>query len=91
MNRITNKLLEKRVELLNNMLDRPTEPYQQIDGKLKANIGNIYLDHAYGGVGLYEMANDGGGVKNITYGHMTKRELDNFITGMLSALRLTGL
>lgn len=83
--RVTIKRLENRIKYLNEQLGRPIAPYtKDKSGKFKANIGNLHLAEEYGGVGLYEMATAGGGVNNIAGGIMTKRELDNFISGMMA-------
>jgi hypothetical protein len=90
MNRITEKDLESTVEYLNRLTDSPSTPYTRIDDKLQANIGNYHLSHAYGGVKLHRMVNEGGGVREpISTGYTTKRDLYNqmhaFIRGLESA------
>jgi uncharacterized membrane protein YqiK len=60
--RITDSMLNARVKRLNELTQSPAEPYSRIDGKNVANIGNFHLSHAYGGVCLHRMYNDGGGV-----------------------------
>lgn len=45
-------------------------------GRNNATIGMFYIDGAYGGVALYCMVTNGGGVSDVfNRGHMTKREL----------------
>lgn len=73
--RITEKYLQATCDRINRVLDQPLEPYARIDGNLVANIGCYHLDHAYGRVALYQMDNDGGGVRDIFGGHLTKRDL----------------
>jgi hypothetical protein len=76
MDRITNKQLSALCEWLNEITDSPAEPYTQIDGKLRANIGNYHISGAYGGVCLHRMMNESGGVNTpLSSGHGTKREL----------------
>lgn len=83
--RITKQRLENRVAILNRILKRPTEPWKTKAGGLVANIGNLHISGAYGGVALYEMDSTGGGVNDISgFGHQSKRELDTFISGMLA-------
>ena len=78
MQRITEAHLQAQVNRLNKLTGSPAEPYT--NGK--ANIGNFHLSHAYGGVCLHRMYNDGGGVSSpLSTGHVTKREL----AGLLSA------
>ena len=73
--RITEKDLQATCDRINRMLDQPHEPYARIEGKFVANIGCYHLSHAYGGVALHQMASEGGGVRDILGGHLTKREL----------------
>ena len=73
--RITEKDLRATCDRINRMLDQPLEPYVRIEGKLMANVGCYHLNHAYGGVALYQMASEGGGVRDIFGGHLTKRDL----------------
>jgi len=87
--RITDAWLEKRVGLLNDMLGRPKTQYtKKADGGLTGNRGNLFIDHAYGGVKVAEMAGNGTGENNISDGYVPKKELNNFINGMIAAVRL---
>lgn len=74
-------MLQARVGWLNDLTKQPKAPYTRgRDGKLKANIGNYHLSHAYGGVNLCQMVSEGGGVRTIfSCGHIPKRELFNRI------------
>jgi hypothetical protein len=85
MQRITEADLQAKVNRLNRITGSPAEPYT--DGK--ANIGNYHLSHAYGGVCLHRMYNDGGACTTpLIGGHVSKRELagllDAFINGIES-------
>lgn len=73
--RLTQKDLQATCDCINRTMDTPFEPYARIEGKMVANIGCYHLNHAYGGVALYQMVNDGGGVRDIFGGHLTKRDL----------------
>lgn len=73
--RITEKDLQATCDRINRVLDKPLEPYARIEGKLVANIGCYHLDHAYGGVALYQMGNECSSVRDIFGGHLTKRDL----------------
>lgn len=85
--RITQAWLEKRVALINDMMGNPEAAYTRgADGGLKNNQGHLYIDHAYGGVGLEEMGRSGANA--ISGGHVPKRELNTFLDGMIGALRL---
>jgi len=71
--RITEKMLQRKVDLLNEMTGNPAGSWEKAG---KANIGNYHLSFAYGGVALNQMTNTGGGVTDIfSVGHMPKREL----------------
>lgn len=91
--RITESMLEARVERLNKLTGAPLTSYTRIDGKLRANVGNFHLSHAYGGVCVHQMANEGGGVRTPILGyHAPKREcfdaLCAFIAGIEYAKEL---
>jgi len=78
--RITDSMLNSRVKRLNELTNSPLEPYSRIEGRTVANIGNFHLSHAYGGVCLHRMYNDGGSITTpiISY-HTTKRHLYDLI------------
>jgi hypothetical protein len=81
--RVTEKHLQAIVDRLNRITGSPTAPY--IDGK--AQIGNYHLSHAYGGVCLHRMFNDGGGVSSpLSTGHITKRELQGLLHAFISGI-----
>jgi len=81
--RVTEKHLQAIVDRLNRITGSPAAPY--IDGK--AQIGNYHLSHAYGGVSLHRMFNDGGGVSSpLSTGHITKRELQGLLHAFISGI-----
>jgi hypothetical protein len=91
--RITIKMLEAQVRTLNERLGRPTEPWSATGPMMKgsgnhyrANIGNIHLSQAYGGVQVVEMVNDGGAVRSLTDYHGPKREAWEVLRGMHAVL-----
>ncbi len=85
--RITIKQIEAVIKWLNTELKRPVKPYENIDGKFKAQLGNFHMYSAYGKYGLHEMNNEQGGVKTII--HLgTKKELLNSIHRLLDGIRL---
>lgn len=84
MQRITDKQLQAIVDRLNRVTGSPAAPY--IDGK--AQIGNFHLSHAYGGVCLHRMHNEGGGVSSpLSTGHITKRELADLLYAFLAGIQ----
>jgi len=83
MQRITESQLQAVVDRLNRITGSPMAPYA--DGK--AQIGNYHLSHAYGGVCLHRMHNEGGGVScPIIGGHVPKRELYGLMQAYISGL-----
>ena len=83
MNRITDKFLQAKVDYLNKITGSPAAPW--IDGK--AQIGNFHISHAYGGVCLHRMYNEGGGVSSpLSTGHITKRELAGLLDAYLAGI-----
>jgi hypothetical protein len=53
----------------------------------RANIGVFYIDGAYGGVALYRIMNEGGGVTDVfNVGHVPKRELRNLMFAYIEGL-----
>lgn len=83
MNRVTEKQLQTVVDRLNRITNSPMSPY--VDGK--AQPGNYHLSHAYGGVCLHRMFNEGGGVSSpLSTGHIPKRELLNLMHAYISGI-----
>lgn len=79
-NRITQKMLDVRVELLNQATGNPLETYRQIDGRNVAQIGNYHISGAYGGFKLLQIVNEQGGCRDVLYsGYVSKRELYSLI------------
>ena len=73
--RITEKMLQTRIDYLNRITGSPSVPYVRTDNGLVAQVGNYHLDGAYGGVTVCRMFNEHGGVEQLFPGHMPKREL----------------
>lgn len=76
--RITDRHLTGLCDRLNRLTGSPMVPYtfDPVKDKHCAQIGNYHISHAYGGVALHRMSNDGGGVSEPLYtGHVSKREL----------------
>lgn len=81
------KTLAILCDFINSKLETPQTPYSQIDGKIKANIGNFHLSQAYGGVCVHRMENDAGGVSTpIWYGHIPKKEAESLMRAYLRGL-----
>lgn len=87
MNRITEKHLQSIVDRLNRITNSPAESYSRIDGRNVGNIGNYHLSHAYNGVCLHRMHNEGGGVSSpLSTGHVTKRELSGLLQAFIGGI-----
>lgn len=87
--RITDRMLEHRIAELNRLTGNAPAPWSHVDGKMRANIGTYYLDAAYGGVNLAQMATDGGGITcPLGQGVRPKRELYGQIEAMITGLKL---
>jgi hypothetical protein len=87
MNRITDKQLQSLCDYINELTGSPLTPYTRDEQGFRANIGNYHLSHAYGGVCLHRMVNEGGGIRTIlTSGHVTKRELYNAMQAYIRGL-----
>lgn len=85
MNRITDKHLQAKIDWLNKITGSPSEPY--VGGK--AQIGCYHLSHAYGGVCLHRMHNEGGGVTSpLSCGHVPKRELAGLLDAFIKGITL---
>ena len=80
-NRITEKLLQSTVDVINRMTGQPEKPYS--DGK--ANPGNYHLDMVNGAYGLSQMSNEGGGTRMIIYPD-TKRNLYRAMQAFIAGL-----
>ena len=78
--RITDKQLEAKVGIVNQMLGNP-------EGAGCSTPGVVVLSGAYGGTGVHRYCNEQGGVSDLMGGHFTKREADWFLQGMIVALR----
>ncbi len=79
MERITEKMLESRVEWLNNLKGFKNPEY--------STIGSFVIDYAYGGVSLHQYSNKHGGVNDVfSCGHIPKRDLFNRICAYMTDL-----
>jgi len=75
MNRITDANLLNLIQRLNNLTGNPENCYTKTDSGFKATKGSFHLSHAYGGVALMQMVNEGGGCSMpLMQGHTTKRD-----------------
>jgi hypothetical protein len=92
MTRITDKDLQNIVNRINRMTDSPSEGWtkgpETASGHVyTSNVGNYHLDHAYGGVALYRMANTAGGCSDVlNCGHVSKKELQGLMFAYIQGI-----
>ena len=88
MNRITEGMIQKRIDYLNKVTDSPETSYTKTELGMSANIGNFHLSGAYGGVCLHRMSNEAGGVSSVfNCGHIPKRELFERINAYIDGVQ----
>lgn len=89
MERITDKHLEVLAERINEVTKNPVTPWTQYkNGRIRSNVGNYHISRQCGGVALYQMTNENGGVDDV-FGsaYMTKRDLYNRLRAFLEGSR----
>lgn len=85
--RITNAMLDQLIDHLNKITGNNLKPWERVDGRNKANIGNYHLSGAYGGVSLHKMVNESGGIRDVfSCGHVPKRDLYNRINSYIAGI-----
>ena len=83
--KITKSNLQAVVDRINTVTKSPMTSYtKDAKGKYTANIGNYHIDSAYGGNKLVQMTNGNGGIKDITYGFVSKSELYSLMHAFLA-------
>lgn len=86
--RITNRQLESLCSVLNKTINGSDgELWTRDNSGGHATIDAFYIDGAYGGVALYRMVTDGGGVSEIL-GRATKRDLYDQLRALLRGVEL---
>ena len=92
MQRITDKQLDQLATYLNELTNSPKTYGQHTthaDGSTKftANKGHYHISHAYGGVCLHRVCNEGGGITTpLIHGHVPKRKLYNAMQAFIRGL-----
>ncbi len=87
--RVTLSMLEEKVKRINEALGAETSPFTAVEGGTKTNVGTFYISKAYGGVALFRIVSTSGAITMpIRSGHVTRRELNHQLDGMLYALNL---
>ena len=85
MNRITEKMIDAKVDYLNKLTKNNLEVWTD----RKSNIGTYYVESAYGGHQLVQITNESGGCTPITYGFVSKRELYRLICIYINGVEST--
>jgi hypothetical protein len=90
--RITQRDLEQLCRVVNNAVNGSPDGEVWIrtpDGDLHARIGAFYIDGAYGGVALYRVVTEGGGVSDVFgCGHVPKRNLYDRLQAFLRGMEV---
>lgn len=94
--RITARDLEAVCQRINRMVNgAEVDPWTRDESrvpKTRANVDAYYIDGAYGGVSLFRMVNESGGVSDVFgCGHMPKRELYDRMQAFLRGLEVRWL
>ena len=83
--RITKQILDGQITLVNRLMVSGNDPDMITEDRWNA-IGTVRLYRAYGGVGVHQVMNDGGGVTTL-FPISTSRETYNFLQGLITGLR----
>lgn len=90
MPRITRKVLQTRVHLINTLLERPTEQFLTKVGEqpVRFNLGHLTLGNdGFGGWALEEQTSHHGSV-HVKVSGLSIREMDIFLDGLLRGIGL---
>jgi len=90
--RVTQKDLEQKATLLNEITGSPLNQWTREDGKITANIGHYYITQTrFGGVNLVRNVNLDGGVSEVlSCGDMPKRELYQMLGAFIAGIESKG-
>ena len=78
--RITDKMVQARIDTANHLLGFESEVGYNTEGALR-------IEKAYGGTAVSRMSGEFGGVSMLT-GYGTKREAYNYLSGVIEGLRM---
>ena len=85
MDRITEQMLERQIDRINQLTGNPQTLYTKEDGRFSPNVGNYHLAIQLGSFKLEQMA-EGGGVHAILYGD-SKRDLYNQLRAFIDGIQ----
>jgi hypothetical protein len=91
--RVTLRMLEKRIDYLNAVTGSPKHPYRQHnDGTVVAQIGCYYLEQNFNGVNLARVSNERGAISQpLGQGSRTKavlyEQIGAYLNGFADGLK----
>lgn len=87
--RVTISMLQAKVDRINDEIGAERSVFTKTDYGTKTNVGTFYISQAYGGVALVRIVNTSGAITMpVRSGHITKKELNHQLDGILYALSL---
>ncbi len=90
--KIKEKRLKAGLDELNRLLGRPTEHWQEVNGKFLANVGNIFVEQrANGWYWLSEIVNTSGAISQSAWEGYQRFRIDQMIAVVnivITAVRL---
>lgn len=87
MDRMTKARLKARLDRINDALGNDREAYTMTADGLRANVGTITLDWAYGGVKVCRMVGPSGGETDMSM-RGTMREAATYLDAMLTGINI---
>lgn len=87
MTRITKTQLIARVDWVNDALGNDRAPYTMTEDGLRANVGTVTLDWAYGGVRVCRIVGEQGGEADLSP-RGTMRQAADYLDAMLTGIRM---
>lgn len=85
---VNKSMLQKKIDLINEMTNSPAEYAKKTDQGIRCNVGHFHLSQAYGGYCLQRTMNENGGCETpIGLGHIKGKEICNQLNGFIAALR----
>jgi hypothetical protein len=87
MDRIKEADLKRRLDLVNNALGNPMEDYTRTEEGLRANVGVIKLDWAYGGVRVCRIVGHTGGEIDLSL-RGTMRDAATYLDAMFVGINI---
>lgn len=87
MARVTKAMLDKKVEWISFLLDRPKAGWTKVGNKNIATVDALELEHGNGGYELVEVVHEGGGLMSHSP-RLPAGQMADYLDAMAVALRL---